>query len=95
MSKYISVGKILNFHGINGEAKVGYSKNQQDFFLSLKHVFLKKENNYVNLGISSVRANKNFLIVKFSGIDSINEILPYKGELLFVEEEMIRQTLAD
>ena len=95
MSKYISVGKILNFHGINGEAKVGYSKNQQDFFLSLKHVFLKKENNYVNLGISSVRANKNFLIVKFLGIDSINEILPYKGELLFVEEEMIRQTLAE
>ena len=41
MTKYISVGKIVNFHGIKGEARVGYSKNQQEFFLSLKSVFVK------------------------------------------------------
>lgn len=93
MSKFISVGKILNFHGINGEAKVGYSKNQQDFFMSLDSVYIKKNNDYIELKIASVRQNKNVLIVKFKGIDSINDILPYKGELLFVEEELIRQTL--
>lgn len=93
MSKFISVGKILNFHGINGEAKVGYSKNQQDFFLSLDSVFLKKGNDYSELEITSIRPNKNILIVKFKGIDSINDIIPYKGELLFVAEELIRKTL--
>lgn len=93
MSKFISVGKILNFHGINGEAKVGYSKNQQDFFLSLDSVFLKKDNDYSELEITSIRPNKNILIVKFKGIDSINDIIPYKGELLFVAEELIRETL--
>ena len=41
MNKYVSVGKIVNFHGIKGEAKVGYSKNQQDFFTSLDTVYLK------------------------------------------------------
>ena len=30
MEKYVSVGKILNFHGIQGEAKVGYSKNKEE-----------------------------------------------------------------
>lgn len=93
MSKFISVGKILNFHGINGEAKVGYSKNQQDFFLSLDSVFLKKGSDYSELEITSIRPNKNILIVKFKGIDSINDIIPYKGELLFVAEELIRETL--
>lgn len=93
MTKYISVGKIVNFHGIHGEARVGYSKNQQDFLMSLNTVFIKKDNNYTELEISSVRSNKNFLIIKFKGIDSINDILQYKGELLFVEEHFIRENL--
>ena len=49
MDKFISVGKILNFHGIQGEAKVGFSKNQQDFFLSLENVFVKIDNDYKKL----------------------------------------------
>ena len=93
MTKYISVGKIINFHGIHGEARVGYSKNQQDFFLSLTYVYVKNNNEYMPLDIVSVRQNKNFLIVKFKGIDSINDIIPYKGDLLFVEESVIRETL--
>lgn len=93
MTKYISVGKIVNFHGIRGEARVGYSKNQQDFFMSLDSVFVKKDNQYISLEIESVRQNKSFLIVKFKGIDSINDLLPYKGDLLFVEENVIRETL--
>lgn len=31
MNKYVSVGKIVNFHGIKGEAKVGYSKISKTF----------------------------------------------------------------
>ncbi|HCB10669.1 MAG TPA: hypothetical protein DEO94_00625, partial [Cyanobacteria bacterium UBA11991] len=79
MSKYVSVGKILNFHGIKGEAKVGFSKNRQDFFMSLEKVFIKDDNRYNEFEISSVRPNKNFLIVKFKGINSINDIIPLKG----------------
>lgn len=93
MSKYISVGKILNFHGIQGEAKVGYSKNQQDFFCALKEVFVLSEHEYVPLKIKSCRLNKSFAIVKFEGINSINDILPYKNSLLFVPEETIRESL--
>ena len=93
MTKYISVGKILNFHGIQGEARVGYSKNQQDFFLSLNKVFVKKDNEYLPLNIISVRPNKNVLIVRFEGINSINDIIPYKGNLLFVEETVVRESL--
>ena len=93
MTKYVSVGKILNFHGIKGEAKVGFSKNRQDFFFSLDKVFVKKNNEYQILEIKSVRKNKNFLIIKFSGIDSINDILQYKGQILFVDEQTIRENL--
>ena len=95
MSKFVSVGKILNFHGIQGEAKVGFSKNQQNFLLSLSEVFVKSNGDYLPLKISRSRVNKNVVIIKFDGINSINELLPYKGQLLFVEEATIRSNLAE
>ncbi len=95
MSKFISVGKILNFHGIQGEAKVGYSKNQQDFFCSLKEVFVLVNHEYKSLKIKSCRLNKTFAIVKFEGINSINDLMPYKNNLLFVPEEVIREALEE
>ena len=87
MDKYVSVGKILNFHGIKGEAKVGFSQNRQDFFLGLDSVFVKIGQEYKELKITSSRLNKKFLIVKFEQINSIDELLQYKGCLLFVKEE--------
>lgn len=95
MTKYVSVGKILNFHGIKGEAKVGCSKGQQEFFLSLNSVFLYLNGEYLPINIESSKINKNFLIVKFEGINDINDLLQYKGYLLFVEEQMIRETLKE
>lgn len=95
MSKFVSVGKILNFHGIQGEAKVGFSKNQQDFFFSLKSVYVKKDNEYLPLEITRSKLNKNFALVKFKGIDSVNEIIELKGLLLFVEESTIRENLQE
>lgn len=91
--KLISVGKILNFHGIHGEAKVGFSKDRQDFFFTLKEVFVKTADGYVSLRISSTRLHKNNAVVKFKGINSINELMDYKGCLLFVTESAIRENL--
>ncbi len=95
MTKYVSVGKIVNFHGIKGEAKIGYSKSQFDFLLSLEKVYLKDKDVYTPLNIVSIKPHKNLLIAKFEGIDSINDIMPLKGALLFVDEEFIRETLEE
>ena len=95
MSKFISVGKILNFHGIQGEAKVGFSKGQQDFIMSLDKVFVRKGHEYLPLQIVRSRLNKTFALIKFAGIDSVNDILEYKGEVLFVEEDTIREKLKE
>lgn len=95
MTKYISVGKILNFHGVRGEAKVGFTKNQEDFILKLDTVYLQIGTEYKPLEIENVRLNKNFAIFKFKGINSINDLMEYKGFLLFVEESTIRENLEE
>ena len=93
--EYISVGKILNFHGIQGEAKVGFSKNQEDFLKTLKLVYIKQDNGYVKFEVSCVRFNKTFALIKFKEINSINDLIPYKGCLLFVEKTVVRETLGE
>lgn len=90
---FISIGKILNFHGIQGEAKVGISKNQEDFLKKLKLVYVKNETGYIKLEVSSVRFNKSFALMKFKGINSINDIIPYKGCLIYVEREVVQENL--
>lgn len=91
--EYISVGKILNFHGIQGEAKIGFSKNQADFLAKLKTVFIKHQDKVVELEVKSIRFNKSFALMKFEGINSIEDLIPYKGSVLFVEETFIRENL--
>jgi len=93
MNKYISVGKILNFHGVRGEAKVGYSKGQQDFLNTLESVYVQINNEYKELFIETVRFNNKFALIKFKGINTVNDIVLYKSCLLFVKEETIRENL--
>lgn len=92
-NKYISVGKILNFHGVRGEAKVGYSKNQQEFMTKLCDVFILKENEYLPFKVTNVKFNNKFAILKFDGINTVNDIVEYKNCLIFVEETTVRENL--
>ena len=63
--------------------------------LSLDRVFLQVDNNYVPINILGSKINKNFALIKFEGIDSINDLLPYKGKLIFTDEETIRENLQE
>ena len=93
MEKYVSVGKILNFHGVQGEAKVGYSKNQKDFMEQLDSVYILKDNEYLPFDVLKVKFNNKFAIIKFDGINTVNEIVAYKNCLIFVKESDIREKL--
>ncbi len=90
---YISIGKILNFHGINGEVKVGFSKGKENQLKSTKVFFVKKEGVYTKLKVKSLRFHKNFALIKFDGINSIDDTLEYKGSFLFVETSSVRKNL--
>jgi len=84
-NNYISIGKITNFFGIKGEAKVGYSNENQ--IKKAKKVIMLDDINKTELTIKSVRFSKNFAIVKFDGINDINEIVKYKGQRIFISKE--------
>lgn len=95
LNDYISVGKILNFHGLQGEAKVGFSKNQTEFLSKLKEAYICCEDKYDLFKITCVRFNNKNAIIKFEGIDNINDIVAYKNCLIFVKKNEFEKFLKD
>ncbi len=89
MKDLISIGKILNFHGIMGEAKVGFSDAQR--LKNLKKVIVKN----TQLTIEKLRFHKNFAIIKFKEISDINELLNFKGENIYLEKKEVQNTLEE
>ena len=89
----ISIAKILNFHGIKGEAKLGYTKGREKQVELLKRVYVKKDGEYKELNVSSVRFHKHFAIVKFKEFSTVNDVEEYKGCDLFLEKDEVENNL--
>ena len=89
----ISIAKILNFHGIRGEAKLGFSKGREKQIENLKRVYVLKDKNYKELNVSSVRFHKHFAIVKFKEFQTVNDVEEYKGCDIFLEKTKVEETL--
>ena len=94
-NNYVSVGKILNFHGVRGEAKLGYSKDRETFLAKLDGVYFLIDNQYKFFEIESLRFTPKCGIIKFKGIESLNEIIDFKGCLVFVDEATAREFLEE
>ena len=87
MEDLFSVGVIANTHGIRGEVKVFPTTEDPKRFEWLKEVLLDTGKEKMPLEIQGVRYFKNLVIVKFKGIDNINDIEKYKGMDLYVTRE--------
>ena len=87
MDNYLRVGVISSTHGIRGEVKVFPTTDDVNRFKQLKDVILDTGKEYMNLEVQNVKFFKNMAIVKFKGIDDINDIEKYKGKDLLVTRE--------
>lgn len=93
MSKLVSIGKILNFHGIKGEVKMGFTAGKESLISKLKRVYIFQDNVKLAYNVNSVRFHKNFAIIKFADIDSIDDVMKIKGLLVHVTEDEIKSSL--
>lgn len=87
MEQLLQVGVITQTHGVRGEVKVFPTTDDPERFLDLKKVLLDTGKETMTLEIQSVKFFKQFVILKFKGIDNINEIERYKRCPLLVTRE--------
>ena len=87
MNAELRVGVIVKTHGIKGEVKVFPTTDSPLRFDDLTHVKLKLGKTERELKIEQARYFKSLVILKFEGIDNINDVEQYKGADLFIPRE--------
>ena len=87
MEQLLQVGVISSTHGVRGEVKVFPTTDDVKRFKKLKKVILDTGKEQLPLEIEGVKFFKQFVILKFRGIDNINDIEKYKGKNLVVDRE--------
>lgn len=83
MQKVI-IGRIGAPHGVRGEVRIVPLTDFPDRFSNLKSIFIDEQ---TKLEIQNVKYNKQFIILKFKGIDNRNDIEPLKGKLIKVDRK--------
>lgn len=87
MEQLLKIGVITSTHGVRGEVKVFPTTDDSTRFRELRSVFLDTGKGLLTLEIQSVKFFRQFVILKFKGIDNINDIEKYKRCPLFVDRE--------
>ena len=87
MDELLQVGVITSTHGIKGEVKVFPTTDDVNRFKQLKEVILDTRKEQMTLQIEGVKFFKQFVILKFKGIDDINDIERYSKRSLYVTRE--------
>lgn len=84
MEDLLQVGIITSTHGVRGEVKVYPTTDDPRRFRRLKEVVLDTGKEKMNLEIEGVKFFKQFVILKFKGLDNMNDIEKYRQKSLYV-----------
>lgn len=87
MEDLLQVGVITTTHGVRGEVKVFPTTDDPARFKKLKNVVLDTGRERIDLEIAGVKFFKNMVILKFKGIDNINDVEKYRKKSLYVTRE--------
>ncbi len=87
MEDLLQVGIITTTHGVRGEVKVFPTTDDAARFQQLKSVILDTGKEKIDLQIEGVKFFKNMVILKFKGIDNINDVEKYRKKSLYVTRE--------
>ena len=88
MQDYFEVGEITTTHGLKGEVKDFVTSDDPKRFERLKDVYRLDKGTEQALEIESVRYVKNVSLVKFRGLDRIEDVQNMRGCKLYIRRGM-------
>ncbi len=84
MEAFFQIGIITSPHGLKGEVKVFPTTDDAARYKRLKEVILDTGRERLSLGVEHVKFFKQFVILKFKGVDDINDVEKYRKASLLV-----------
>jgi len=87
MVEYLQIGKIVNTHGVRGEVKLIPLTDDPRRFDELEWVYIEKDGRIDKHTIQQVKYIKGFVMIKFSGMDTIDEANQYRDCFVLVDRK--------
>lgn len=84
----IIVGKYVNTHGIKGEIRILSDFSRKDLIFKPKFKLYINNKEFI---IKSYRKHKNYDMITFEGINSINDIEDLKGNNVYIKRDDINE----
>ena len=88
MIRYLEIGKIVTTHGVNGEMKLYLSADSPESLFGVKTVFLDS-NGTDGIKVRSCRSQKNMLLLRLHGIDTVEQAHALIGRYLWADRDEI------
>lgn len=95
MVEYFEVGQIVNTFGIKGQVKVVPFTDDVKRFEELNEVYIEKKNELQLFQIEQVNYHKNMVIIKFKGINTIEEAEKYRNCYLKIDRKHAKKLPKD
>lgn len=82
----VRVGKYVNTHGIKGEIRIKSNINYKEKVFKKGNILIIKNQEF---SIKSYRVHKEYDMLTFDNIDNINDILPLKGSMVYINRDLL------
>lgn len=92
--EWLTVGRIVNTHGIRGEVRIISSTDFPEVRYRVGSelaAFKKRSKEPIPVIVTSHRKHKNFDLLTFEGYGNVNDVEPFKGGLLKVSTEHLHE----
>lgn len=87
MDEILKVGVITTTHGVRGEVKVFPTTDDSNRFKKLKEVLVDTGREKIPMEIEGVKFFKQMVILKFRGLDTLDDAAKYRRAELYVTRE--------
>ena len=87
-TRYFQVGQIAGTHALKGEVRVFPQTSDRERFTKGLELFYESVRGEVRLlTVEASRQNGKFVLLKFRGLDSINDVERFRGGKLYVDRK--------
>ena len=88
LKTYIDTGKIVNTHGLRGDVKLEAWTDDPELFFDIETLYLDDKGTKA-LTIQNVRMQKGMMLIKFEGIDTVEEAEKLRNKILYIHRDDI------
>lgn len=85
--RYLEIGQIVASHGLRGEVRVNPWCDDPGFLTEFDTLYLDKGARA--LEIERARIQKNVVVLKIKGVDTVEDAMAYRSQILYLDREEV------